>query len=51
MANTKSITDKVERKKAKRTARAKAAPLGERDYPRGSKKQKLKKLVRGASKR
>jgi hypothetical protein len=26
MANTKSITDKVERKKVKRTARKKAAP-------------------------
>jgi hypothetical protein len=51
MANTKSITDKVERKKVKRAARAKATPLAERDYPRGSKKQKVKKLSRGQSKR
>jgi hypothetical protein len=51
MANTKSITDKDERKKVKRAARAKQAPKAERDYPRGSKKQKVKKLVRGQSKR
>jgi hypothetical protein len=51
MANTKTITDKIERKKVKRAARAKAAPLGERDYPRGSKKQKLRKLSRGQSRR
>jgi len=51
MANTKNITDTAERKKVKRAARAKAAPLGERDYPRGSKKQKVRKLVRGTSKR
>ena len=51
MANTKNITDTAERKKVKRAARAKAAPLGERDYPRGSKKQKVRKLARGASKR
>lgn len=51
MANTKNITDTAERKKVKRAARAKAAPLGERDYPRGSKKAKVRKLVRGASKR
>ena len=54
MANTKSITDKVERKKAKRAARKKrstAKPLPKRDYPRGSKKSKVKKLARGQSKR
>ena len=51
MANTKSITDKVERKKVKRAARKKAAPKGKRTTPRGSSKQKVKKLVRGQSKR
>ena len=51
MANTKSITDKVERKKAKRTARKKAAPKPPRTYARGSEKRKVKKLARGQSKR
>jgi len=51
MANTKSITDKAERKKVKRAARKKAAPTAKRDYPRGSQKQKVKKLARGQSKR
>ncbi len=51
MANTKSITDKAERKKVKRTARKKAAPKAKRTTPRGSQKQKIKKLVRGQSKR
>lgn len=51
MANTKSITDKTERKAAKRKARAAAPALGERDYPRGSKKAKVRKLSRGQSKR
>ena len=51
MANTKSITDKTERKKVKRAARKKAAPTAKRDYPRGSQKQKVKKLTRGQSKR
>ena len=52
--NTKTITDKVERKKAKRTARKKAEaakPLGKRTTPRGSAKRKVKKMVRGTSKR
>jgi hypothetical protein len=52
--NTKTITDKVERKKAKRTARKKASvakPKGKRTTPRGSNKQKVKKLARGQSKR
>jgi hypothetical protein len=52
--NTKTITDKVERKKAKRTARKKAdatKPLAKRTVPRGSAKRKVKKLVRGQSKR
>ncbi len=51
MANTKSISDKEERKKVKRAARKKAAPKAKREYPRGSKKQKVKKMVRGQSKR
>ncbi len=50
MANTKNL-EKTERKAAKRKSRAAAPALAERDYPRGSKKQKVKKLVRGASKR
>ncbi len=50
MANTKNL-EKTERKAAKRKARAAVAPLGERDYPRGSKKQKLKQMARGTSKR
>jgi hypothetical protein len=52
--NTKTITDKLERKKAKRTARKKAEtakPKGKRTVPRGSMKQKVKKLARGQSKR
>ena len=51
MANTKSITDKAERKKIKRTARKKAAPKAARTQPRGSNKKRVKKLVRGQSKR
>jgi hypothetical protein len=51
MANTKSITDKEERKKVKRAARKKAAPKGKRTIPRGENKAKVKKLARGQSKR
>jgi hypothetical protein len=51
MANTKAITDTAERKKVKRTARKKATPKPKRTEPRGSNKQKLKKLARGAAKR
>jgi hypothetical protein len=51
MANTKTITDTTERKKVKRTARKKAAPKAKRTTPRGSNKQKLKKLARGTGKR
>jgi hypothetical protein len=53
MANTKALA-KDERKTAKRTARKKrvqAKPKAKRDYPRGSKKQKVKKMVRGQAKR
>ena len=51
MANTKAITDTSERKAVKRAARKKAAPKPKRTTPRGSNKQTLKKLVRGAAKR
>ena len=54
--NTKTITDKTERKKAKRVARKKAeekAPLAKRasGVARGSNKKKVKKLVKGQRKR
>jgi hypothetical protein len=51
MANTKTIEDKLERKKVKRAARKKAAPKAARTTPRGFKKKKVKKLTRGQSKR
>lgn len=53
MANTKSLS-KDERKKAKRTARKKhkaEKPLGKRTGARGAAKRKVKKMVRGTSKR
>jgi len=53
MANTKKLTTE-ERKKAKRTARKKTKvdkPKKPRDYARGSKKRKVKKLIRGQAKR
>ena len=51
--NTKTITDRVERKKAKRAARKKAAPLAKRasGVARGSLKRKVKKLQQGTRKR
>ncbi len=53
MANTKALaTD--ERKKVRRAARKKRKtehPLKPREYARGSAKRKVKKLVRGQSKR
>jgi len=51
MANTKSISDKLERKKVKRASRKKATPKPPRTYARGSQKRKVKKLARGQSKR
>ena len=51
MANTTKIESTEERKALKRAARKKAAPKGKRTEPRGSNKQKLKKLSRGQSKR
>jgi hypothetical protein len=50
VANTKTLK-KEDRKKAKRAARKKQVPKKPRDYARGSKKPKVKKMVRGASKR
>ena len=53
MANTIKLS-KEERKKVKRAARKKRKtekPLPPRDYPRGSKKPKIKKLARGQAKR
>jgi hypothetical protein len=53
MANTSKLT-KEERKKSKRAARKKHKvenPLKPREYARGSKKSKVKKLVRGQAKR
>ena len=51
--NTKKIADKDERKKLKRAARKKAAPKAKRpdDVARGSRKRKVKKMVKGQSKR
>ena len=50
MANTKALS-KEERKKVKRAARKKQVPKKPRDYARGSKKRKVKKMVRGQAKR
>ena len=53
MANTKALS-KEERKKARRAAREKRKaehPLKPREYARGSKKRKMKKMVRGQAKR
>ena len=53
MANSTKLS-KEERKKAKRAARKKrkaVKPLKPRDYPRGSKKPKVKKMARGQAKR
>ena len=49
--NTTKTEDREERKKLKRAARKKAAPKAKRTTPRGSNKRKVKKLVRGQSKR
>jgi hypothetical protein len=49
--DTKKITDPEERKKKKREARKKQAPKAKRTYPRGSKKRKMKKIVKGQSRR
>jgi hypothetical protein len=51
--NTKTVTDKTERKKAKRAARKKAAPKAKRasGVARGSLKQKVRKMAQGQRKR
>jgi len=49
--DTKNVKDTTERKKLKRAARKKAAPKAKRTVPRGSQKKKVRKLVRGQSKR
>ena len=51
--NTKHVEDKTERKKLKRTARKKAAPVAKRaaDVARGSQKKKVPKMVKGQRKR
>ena len=51
MANTSTITDKIERKKVKRAARKKAAPKAPRAGARGENKAKIKKAARGQAKR
>jgi hypothetical protein len=51
--NTKSITDRAERKKVKRAARKKAAPKPKRasGVARGSLKKRVKKMTKGQRKR
>ena len=51
--NTKHVTDRTERKKLKRAARKKAPPKAKRaaDVARGSQKRKVKKMIKGQSKR
>ena len=51
MANTKTTTDKLERKKIKRASRKKAAPKAARTGARGENKAKIKKASRGQAKR
>jgi hypothetical protein len=53
MANTSTLS-REDRKKAKRASRKKRKlehPLKAREYARGSKKRKVKKMVRGQAKR
>ncbi len=51
--NTKHVEDRTERKKLKRAARKKAAPIKKRasDVARGSQKRKEKKRAKGQRKR
>jgi hypothetical protein len=51
MADTSSITDKLDRKKIKRASRKAAAPKAPRTGARGENKAKVKKAARGAAKR
>ena len=50
MPNTKALS-KEERKKVKRAARKKQVPKKPREYARGAKKRKVKKMARGTAKR
>jgi len=51
--NTKTVADKAERKKLKRTARKKAAPKPKRatGVARGSEKRKIRHMTKGTRKR
>jgi hypothetical protein len=51
--NTKNLTDKLERKKVKRAARKKAAPVAKRaaGVARGSMKKKIRHQAQGQRKR
>jgi hypothetical protein len=51
--NTKTVTDRTERKKLKRAARKKAAPKAKRasGVARGSMKKKIKRAAQGQRKR
>jgi hypothetical protein len=51
--NTKKVTDKIERKKLKRTARKKVAPKAKRaaGVARGSMKKKIRRQAQGQRKR
>jgi hypothetical protein len=51
--NTKTVTDKAERKKLKREARKKAAPKAKRaaGVARGSEKRKVRHMAKGQRKR
>jgi hypothetical protein len=51
--NTTHVKDRTERKRLKRAARKKAAPVAKRaaDVARGSMKRKVKKMVKGQRKR
>ncbi len=51
MADTSSITDKIERKKVKRASRKAAPPKAKRTGARGENKAKIKKASRGKAKR
>lgn len=51
--NTKHVEDRTERKRLKRAARKEAAPLAPRaaGEARGSNKKKVRKLVKGQTKK
>jgi len=49
--DTHTVKDRAERKRLKRAARAKQPPKPKRTVPRGSQKKKVKKAVRGQTRR